>query len=74
MHLMAQIGDVFRWRLISVCLEIVLTSTQDRCMVCAKYTIGSEIILDAPLVLRRDVGQVEPLFSPFGDSVNLDAR
>jgi hypothetical protein len=26
----------------------VLVSVQDRSMVCAKHTIGSEIILDAP--------------------------
>jgi hypothetical protein len=31
----------------SVCLEIVLILTQDRCTVCAEYTIGSEILLDA---------------------------
>jgi hypothetical protein len=29
-------------------LEIVLISVQDRYTVCAKRTIGSEIILDAP--------------------------
>ena len=29
-------------------LEIVLVSVQDRCMFCARHTIGSEIILDAP--------------------------
>jgi hypothetical protein len=29
-------------------LETVLVSVQDRCRVCAKRTIGSEIILDAP--------------------------
>ena len=29
-------------------LEIVLTLTQDRLMVCAEHTIGLEIILDAP--------------------------
>jgi hypothetical protein len=28
-------------------LEIVLTLTQDRCTVCGKRTIGSEIIFDA---------------------------
>jgi hypothetical protein len=28
-------------------LETVLVSVQDRCMVCAKRTIGLEIILDA---------------------------
>jgi hypothetical protein len=29
-------------------LEIVLISTQDRCMVCVEYTMGIEIILGAP--------------------------
>jgi hypothetical protein len=36
------------WNLVSVLVEKVLESVQDRCMVCAKCTIGSEIILDAP--------------------------
>jgi hypothetical protein len=36
------------WNLVSVRLEIVLVSVQDRCTVCAKCTKGSEIILDAP--------------------------
>jgi hypothetical protein len=34
--------------LISVCLEIVLIMTQDRCVVRTEQTIGSKIILDAP--------------------------
>ena len=34
--------------LILVNLEIVLILMQDRCPVCAKRTIGSEIDLDAP--------------------------
>jgi hypothetical protein len=34
--------------LILVCLEIVLTLTQDRCTVCVERSIGSEIILDTP--------------------------
>jgi hypothetical protein len=34
------------WNLILVLLETVLVSVQDRCMICAKCTIGSEIILD----------------------------
>ena len=34
--------------LVSIRLETVLVSVQDRCMVCAKRTIGSGIILDAP--------------------------
>ena len=36
---------------VSVRLEMVLVSVQDRCMVCSKRTIGSETILDAPMVL-----------------------
>jgi hypothetical protein len=36
------------WNLISVHLETVLVLVQDSCMVCSKYSIGSEIILDAP--------------------------
>ena len=28
--------------------DIVLILTQDRCMVCVRHTIGSEIVLDAP--------------------------
>jgi hypothetical protein len=37
-----------KWKLILVYLEILLILTQDTCMVCAKHTIGSGIILDAP--------------------------
>jgi hypothetical protein len=35
------------WNLASFRLETVLVLVQDRCMVCARCTIGSEIILDA---------------------------
>jgi hypothetical protein len=34
--------------LVSFYLDIVLILTQDRCMVCTKRTMGSEIILDTP--------------------------
>jgi hypothetical protein len=63
-----------KWKLVSVCLEIVLILTQDRCTVCAKRTIGSEIILAHSMVLQVDEAQVEGRFSPFGDSANLEAR
>ena len=56
-----------------VCLEMVLVSMQDRCVVCAKRTIGSETILDAPMVLLGDEAQVEACFGTFGDSDNLDS-
>jgi hypothetical protein len=62
------------WNLITVYLEIVLVSVQDRYTVCAKRTIGSEIILDAPDGLLGHKAQVEARFSPFEDSANLGAR
>jgi hypothetical protein len=62
------------WNLILVRLETVLVLVQDRCMVYAKRTIGTEIILDAVMVLLGDEAQVEACFSLFGDSANLDAR
>ena len=36
------------WNLTSFRLETVLVLVQDRCMVCTRRTIGSEVILDAP--------------------------
>ena len=62
------------WKLVSVRQEIVLVSVQDRCMVCAKRTIGLDIVFDAPMVLLGDEAQIEARFSPFGDSANLYAR
>ena len=58
------------WNLILVRLEIVL----DRCTVCAKHTIGSEIVLDATDSTLGDEAQVEARFGPFGEIANLDAR
>jgi hypothetical protein len=45
--MMELLGHVGKWNLILVRLETVLVSVQDRCTVCTKRTIGSEIILDA---------------------------
>ena len=59
---------------VSVRLEMVLVSVQDRCMVCAKRTIGSETVLDAPMVLLGDEAQVQAHFGLFIDSTSLDAR
>ena len=60
------------WKLVLVRLELV--SVQDRCTVCAKRTIGLDVVFNAPMVLLGDEVQVGARFSPFGDSVNLDAR
>ena len=62
------------WKLVSVRLEIVLVSVQDRCTVCVKRTIGLDIFFNAPMVLLGDEAQVEATFSPFGDSANLNKR
>jgi hypothetical protein len=37
-----------KWKLVLVCLEIVLILTQDRYTVCTECTIGLEIVLDTP--------------------------
>ena len=58
---------------VSVRLEMVFVSMQDRCIVCAKRTIGLETILDALMVLLGDEAEVEAHFDPFADSANLDA-
>ena len=44
---------------------------QDRCMVCAKCTIGLEAILDAAMVLLDDEAQVQAHFGLFRDSTSL---
>ena len=62
------------WNVTCFRLETVLVSVQDRCMVCARRTIGSEIILDAPDGTTSNEAQVEAHFGPLGGSANLDAR
>jgi hypothetical protein len=62
------------WNHVLVHLETVLLSVEDSCTICAKHTIGLEIILDAPSDTSRYEAQVEARFSPFGDRANLDTR
>ena len=45
---MELLGDKAQVESRLVRLDIVLVLVQDRCMVCAICTIGSEIVLDAP--------------------------
>jgi hypothetical protein len=42
------LGGVVKWKLVSVHLEILLISAQDRCIVWDERTIGLEIIFDTP--------------------------
>ena len=62
------------WNLVSDHLEIVLVSMKDRCTVCAKRCIGSDIVFNAPMILLGDEAQVESCFGPFGDNVSISAR
>ena len=45
---MELLGDVGHVESPSVHLEMVFVLVRDRCIVCAKCTIGSVIVLDAP--------------------------
>jgi hypothetical protein len=64
----------FMWNLISVHLEAVVVSVEDRCMVCTKRTIGLEIVLGHLMVLLGDEAHVDARFGLFRDNANLDAR
>ena len=61
------------WNLISVHLETVLVSLQDRCKVCAKHTMAQKSFWTHQMVLLGDEAQVEARFGPFGDSANLNS-
>jgi hypothetical protein len=50
-----------KWKLVSVRLEIVLISAQDRCTVCANFTTGMKPFWAQPKVHLGDVRQVEPI-------------
>ena len=47
------------WNLVSVRLEAVLVSVQDRCTVCTKCSIGSEMFWTHPMVLLGEEAEVE---------------
>ena len=63
-----------KWKLVSILSDIVLILKQDRCMVCVECTIGSDIVLDAPMQLLGDMGRLEYHFFLFGDSVSVGTR
>ena len=71
---MELLGDVGHVESRSVCLDMVLVLVQNRCTVCAKRTIGSDIVWVAPDGTPRDEAQQEGRFGPFRDSANLDTR
>jgi hypothetical protein len=50
---MALLGDVGHVESVWVCLVMVLVLVQDSCTICAKRTLGTKILLDAPNGTRR---------------------
>ena len=60
--------------LVSICLEMVLVSLQDRCMVCTKHTMAQKSFCMHSMVSLDDEAQVEARFQPFGHSANIEAR
>jgi hypothetical protein len=61
------------WNLLSVHLEIVSVSVQDRCTIWAEHTLEKSFWMHM-MELLGDVGHVESSFGPFGDSVSFYAR
>jgi hypothetical protein len=62
------------WNLISVHLETVLVSVQDRCTVCTKLLVAQKSFWTHPVVLQHDEAKVESRFGPLADSANVDVR
>jgi hypothetical protein len=62
------------WNLILVHLETVLVLVQDRCTVVANVPQAQKSFWMHTVELLCDVGHVESLFGPYGDSVTLDER
>ena len=63
-----------KWKLVSVCLEIVLILTQDRCTVCVEHTWAGKSFWTHPMELLGDVGHMESHFFQFGCRVSVGAR
>ena len=63
-----------KWNLVSIRLDLVLVSMQDRCSVSRQTYQSLRIILDEPDGTPSDNAQVQVRFGPFGDSANPDAR
>jgi hypothetical protein len=53
---MVLLGDIGKWKLVSVHLEIVLVLKEDRCTVCVECITGTEIFSGHLMILLGDVG------------------
>jgi hypothetical protein len=48
-----------KWKVGSVCLEIVLLLMQDWCTICINHSVDSKIVFEATDGILGDVGHVE---------------
>ena len=71
---MVLLGDKAQLEARLVRLEEVRILTQDRCMVCAERTTGSEIVLYARDRTTRRRGSCGILFAPFVNGVSISRR
>ena len=71
---MVHLGDVDQMEACFGPFRDSVILTQDRCTVCPKCTIGSEIILEAPDGNPRCRGSCGISFGPFEDGVSVDVR
>jgi len=63
-----------KWKLDSICLEIVLIFVQDGCTVWSNVPQAQKSFWTHLMELLGDVGHVESHFSLFGDSASVGAR
>ena len=54
------LGEWVKSNLISIRLDTVLVSMQDRCLVCTKHTMAQKSFWKHPMVLLGGESQVEP--------------
>ena len=71
---MEPLGEWVMSNLILIRLDPVFVSVQDRCMVCAKHTMGHKSFWTHPMVLLGDEAQAEARFGSFGYNVSVSAR
>jgi hypothetical protein len=63
-----------KWKLVSVCLEIVLILMQVGARFAPNISLAQKLFWMHTIELLGDVGHVGSYFIPFGDTDNLDAR
>jgi hypothetical protein len=59
-----------KWKLVSVCSNVVLISTQDRSRFAPDVPQGRKFFWSHPMEQLGDVGQMDAHFSLFGDNVS----